>query len=86
MNRASSRSHAILQVFVEQRWIENGPPKRRRIKKGLLTIVDLAGSERLSKSGSEGNRLTEAKMINKSISALGNCVAALAADASGKNL
>lgn len=43
-----------------------------------MTIVDLAGSERLSKSFSEGIRLEEAKMINKSISALGNCIAALA--------
>jgi kinesin family member 5 len=78
MNKNSSRSHAILQVVLEQRWIEEGPPKKRRIKKGLLTIVDLAGSERLSKSGSEGLRLSEAKTINKSISALGNCIAALA--------
>ena len=77
MNRNSSRSHAVLQVTLEQRWIEEGPPKKRRIKKGLLTIVDLAGSERLSKSGSEGLRLNEAKTINKSISALGNCIAAL---------
>lgn len=44
---------------------------------GLLTIVDLAGSERLSKTSSEGVRMEEAKMINKSISALGNCIAAL---------
>lgn len=43
-----------------------------------MTIVDLAGSERLSKSCSEGARLEEAKNINKSISALGNCIAALA--------
>jgi hypothetical protein len=78
MNKNSSRSHAVLQVSLEQRWIEEGPPKKRRIKKGLLTIVDLAGSERLSKSGSEGLRLNEAKTINKSISALGNCIAALA--------
>jgi hypothetical protein len=42
-----------------------------------LTIVDLAGSERLSKTGSEGMRLEEAKNINKSISALGNCISAL---------
>ena len=80
MNKTSSRSHAVLQVFLEQRWIEEGPPKKRRIKRGLLTIVDLAGSERLSKSNSEGLRLNEAKNINKSISALGNCVAALTSE------
>jgi len=42
-----------------------------------MTIVDLAGSERVSKSGSEGIRLAEAKTINKAISALGNCIVAL---------
>ena len=45
----------------------------------VLTIVDLAGSERVAKSGSVGLRLEEAKKINKSISAVGNCVAALTA-------
>jgi kinesin family member 5 len=32
----------------------------------------------VSKSGSEGRRLDEAKTINRSIAALGNCIAALA--------
>ena len=45
-----------------------------------MTIADLAGSERLSKTYSNGQRLEEAKIINKSISALGNCIAALAQD------
>eukprot|EP00743_Colponemidia_sp_Colp-15_P010401 GILK01011452.1.p1 GENE.GILK01011452.1~~GILK01011452.1.p1 ORF type:complete len:1212 (+),score=242.12 GILK01011452.1:39-3638(+) len=48
-----------------------------KAKRGLLTIVDLAGSERLSKSGSEGLRMEEAKKINKSLSALGNVIHAL---------
>ena len=43
----------------------------------MLTIVDLAGSERLSRSKSVNTRLEEAKAINKSISALGNCISAL---------
>lgn len=51
---------------------------KRRLKRSVLSIVDLAGSERVSKSGSEGVRLEEAKRINRSISALGNCVSALA--------
>ena len=42
-----------------------------------MSIVDLAGSERLSRTRSEGMRLEEAKVINKSISALGNCISAL---------
>ena len=103
MNKNSSRSHAVLNVFVEQRWVEKegaatagttspnpvetqstnisspNPAKKKKIyRKALLTIVDLAGSERLSKTGSEGMRLQEAKTINKSIAALSNCVSALA--------
>jgi len=54
--------------------------KKRFYRKALLTVVDLAGSERLSKTGSEGARLAEAKNINKSIAALSNCVSALAAN------
>jgi kinesin family member 5 len=91
MNQTSSRSHAILQIFVEQRWVERAedinndlnhdmrvkPTKKRRHRRALMTIVDLAGSERVSKSGSEGVRLAEAKTINKAISALGNCIVAL---------
>ena len=51
--------------------------KQKHFKRGLLTIVDLAGSERLSKTLSHGLKLDEAKNINKSISALGNCIAAI---------
>ena len=41
----------------------------------------------MCKSGSEGTRLDEAKRINKSIAALGNCIAALAsAPASGRHV
>ena len=43
-----------------------------------LSIVDLAGSERVAKSQSKGQRLQEARKINKSIAALGNCISALA--------
>jgi hypothetical protein len=89
MNKNSSRSHAVLQVFVEQRWTDEeeekgkkGAVKKRHHRKALLTIVDLAGSERLSKTGSEGMRLQEAKNINKSIAALSNCISVLASEKS----
>ena len=42
-------------------------------------MVDLAGSEILKKTGATGDRLTESKYINKSLSNLGNVIMALAA-------
>jgi len=46
-------------------------------KTGKLFLVDLAGSEKVEKTGAEGTTLDEAKMINKSLSALGNVINAL---------
>ncbi|GBG68222.1 hypothetical protein CBR_g2773 [Chara braunii] len=48
---------------------------------GRLVLVDLAGSERIFKSEAEGVRLKEARHINRSLSALGDVVAALASKA-----
>jgi hypothetical protein len=73
-NRTSSRSHCVIQLSVDT---ING--------RGVLKIVDLAGSERVGKSMSKGESLKEAIKINQSISALGNCVSALASGRSGKN-
>ena len=47
--------------------------------KGRLVLVDLAGSERVSKTAASGARLKEAQHINKSLSALGDVMGALAA-------
>jgi hypothetical protein len=46
-------------------------------KESKLYLVDLAGSEKVRKTGAEGQVLEEAKMINKSLSALGNVINAL---------
>lgn len=72
MNEHSSRSHSLLSVEVEGENLVAG------IKYfGKLHLIDLAGSERLSKTGATGQRLEEAKNINKSLSALGNVIEAL---------
>jgi len=73
MNEHSSRSHSVFQIQVEQ---ENKATQKKLT--GKLYLVDLAGSEKVSKTGAEGTVLEEAKNINKSLSALGNVIAALA--------
>ena len=42
-----------------------------------LNLADLAGSEQVKKTGASGQTLEEAKKINQSLSALGNCINAL---------
>lgn len=46
-------------------------------KTGKLNLVDLAGSEKVGKTGATGQTLEEAKKINQSLSALGNCIHSL---------
>lgn len=43
-----------------------------------IWLVDLAGSERVNKTEVEGDRLKESQFINKSLSALGDVISALA--------
>jgi len=76
MNDASSRSHMIVSVRVV-----TTDAQTQTAATGKLTFVDLAGSERLKKSGSTGDAQREAAAINKSLSALGDVVAALASGA-----
>uniref|UniRef100_A0A8C5A9S5 Kinesin-like protein n=1 Tax=Gadus morhua TaxID=8049 RepID=A0A8C5A9S5_GADMO len=73
MNEHSSRSHSIFQINIKQENAQTGQKLT-----GKLYLVDLAGSEKIGKTGAEGTVLDEAKMINKSLSALGIVISALA--------
>ena len=54
-------------------------------KKAKLNLIDLAGSERSKATGATGESLKEGANINKSLSTLGRCIAALS-NPSGKQL
>ncbi|PYH49131.1 putative kinesin family protein (KlpA) [Aspergillus saccharolyticus JOP 1030-1] len=71
-NERSSRSHS---VFILKLIGENDITGER--SEGTLNLVDLAGSERLSHSGATGERLRETQNINRSLSCLGDVIAAL---------
>ena len=73
MNEHSSRSHMMLTITVMSENLALGT-----VQRGKLNLVDLAGSERINKSGAAGQALKEAQNINKSLSALGDVIAARA--------
>jgi kinesin family protein 5 len=72
MNTASSRSHTIFSLSLEQK-----NPVARTTLKSRLFMVDLAGSEKVSQTGAEGLRLQEAKKINQSLTSLSMVIKAL---------
>ncbi|MEQ2262663.1 hypothetical protein XENORESO_018659, partial [Xenotaenia resolanae] len=80
MNAASSRSHAIFTITLEQR---RGSDKVDSVV-SKLHLVDLAGSERQKKTKAEGDRLKEGISINRGLLCLGNVISALG-DESKKN-
>ncbi|GLE02519.1 hypothetical protein PINS_up011357 [Pythium insidiosum] len=93
-NAVSSRSHAVLQVLVEQREKdstndgfavdpERGGAMTSTLKYGKLSLVDLAGSERAAVTQNRGQRLIEGANINRSLLALGNCINALSEKSGG---
>ncbi|CAK9216672.1 unnamed protein product [Sphagnum jensenii] len=75
MNAESSRSHCVFLFTIQQTNSED-----RSMKTGKVYLVDLAGSEKVERTGAEGKLLSEAKMINKSLSALGNVINALTSE------
>ena len=82
-NATSSRSHAALIVNLnipdgDDSSSSSSNGKQVSCKEASLVLVDLAGSERHEASAGRYLRLEEAKAINLSLSALGNCMNALA--------
>jgi kinesin family protein 5 len=71
MNAVSSRSHSLFILSLTQK------SRDGTTKMGKLNLADLAGSEKVGKTGASGETLEEAKKINQSLSALGNCINAL---------
>lgn len=69
----SSCEYSILTVHVRGTDLETNA-----VLRGCLHLVDLAGSERVDRSEATGDRLREAQHINKSLSALGDVIYALA--------
>ena len=51
--------------------------ERGKERSAKLNLIDLAGSERVAKSKATQVRLTEAKVINVSLTTLGRCILAL---------
>ncbi|KAF8962008.1 P-loop containing nucleoside triphosphate hydrolase protein [Flammula alnicola] len=81
MNERSSRSHSVftLRISGVNVGIEGCAGTGERCE-GSLNLVDLAGSERLNVSfanGADKERVKETQSINKSLSALGDVIAAL---------
>ena len=90
MNDASSRSHAIFTIFIEQHKIDDlyqkddskdKMAKSLEIDQGFTTakffFVDLAGSERAKKTGASGATLKQGININLGLLELGNVISAL---------
>lgn len=66
MNDRSSRSHSLFLLKLHQTNMVDLSKKS-----GKLYLVDLAGSEKAGKTGATGDKLDEAKTINKSLTSLG---------------
>lgn len=77
-NEFSTRSHAILQITIEQLDSPFGNLSSK------LNLIDLAGSERASASDNRSQRMVEGANINRSLLALGNCINILSGSKRGQ--
>ena len=79
MNATSSRAHTIFQVVLTQTRVDRAAGTAKD-KVAVINLIDLAGSERADSTGATGDRLKEGAAINLSLTCLGNCISALAAN------
>ena len=86
MNEASSRSHAIFTVTIDQKIVIVSEPTTAGTEPPVTSeenisakfhFVDLAGSERIKKTGATGKTLQEGIQINQGLLSLGNVISAL---------
>ncbi|KIJ38885.1 hypothetical protein M422DRAFT_230962 [Sphaerobolus stellatus SS14] len=77
LNRASSRSHALLTLTVTKLDVS-----ANKVLIGKVNLVDLAGSENNKLTGNDPSRMAESSAINKSLTVLGQVVHALNTGAS----
>ncbi|XP_070232174.1 kinesin-like protein KIF12 isoform X2 [Bos mutus] len=79
LNQASSRSHALLTLYISHQTPQQMPPvdAGELPAGGKLCFVDLAGSEKVVATGSRGELMLEANSINRSLLALGHCISLL---------
>uniref|UniRef100_A0A287DA02 Kinesin-like protein n=1 Tax=Ictidomys tridecemlineatus TaxID=43179 RepID=A0A287DA02_ICTTR len=79
LNQASSRSHALLTLYIGRPTPQQMPPADPGAPPvgGKLCFVDLAGSEKVAATGSRGELMLEANSINRSLLALGHCISLL---------
>ncbi|KAJ3123214.1 Kinesin-like protein kif19 [Nowakowskiella sp. JEL0407] len=81
-NEVSSRSHAVLQILVKHKFVNENGISCANV--GKLSMIDLAGSERAAETNNKGIRMKEGANINRSLLALSNCINALVDNKKGK--
>jgi kinesin family protein 20 len=71
LNKVSSRSHCIFTIKLLQ---DVGREVSESARVSMFSFCDLAGAERAKHSQNDGERLSESKNINTSLSVLGRCL------------